>query len=117
MRQNGVPISDPTRGFASALSSGVPASTLKAAIAACRQYQVGASGALSDQQRAQFTHAFLIYAICLRANGIDIPDPSEAGGNGFGQKLLAAQSLPNFPHANTKCRRNLPAQFRGTGGR
>jgi hypothetical protein len=113
MRQHGVPITDPARGVAGALSSGVPASTLQAAVAACRQYAVGASGAISETQRAQFTRAFVKYATCLRANGIDISDPTENGTNGFGQKLLAAEALPNFQQANAKCRRNLPAQFAG----
>lgn len=115
MRQHGVPISDPANGAAAALSSGVPPRTLQAAIAACRQYAVGALGQFTPQQRAGFAQAFLKYAICLRAHGIDIPDPGESGGAGFGQKLLAAESLPNFRAANAKCRRTLPAQFRGAG--
>jgi hypothetical protein len=116
MRQHGVPISDPARGIAAALSSGVPGSTLQSAVNACRQYGVGALGAFSPQQRAQFTRAFVKYAVCMRAHGIQIPDPSETGGNSFGQQLLAAKSLPNFPQANAKCRRVLPTQFGGASG-
>jgi hypothetical protein len=115
MRQHGVPLSDPAHAVASALNSGVSAGTIQAAVSACRQYQAGASGAVSDTQRAQYTQAFVKYATCMRANGIDLPDPAESGGNGFGQKLLAASSLPNFPQANAKCRSNLPVQFAGGG--
>jgi hypothetical protein len=115
MRQHGVPISDPARGVAGALSAGVPQSTLQPAITACQQYQVGASGAFSQQDRSQFTQAFVKYATCLRHNGIDIPDPTINGTNGFGQKMLAAEALPNFKAANAKCRQSLPAQFGGGG--
>ena len=110
MRQHGVPIRDPSAGPQQALSSGVPGTILQAAIAACRQYFVGS--AISPQDRSKFTQAFVRYATCLRANGIDVPDPAGTD-NGFGQKLLAAESLPNFQQANSKCRQALPSQFRG----
>ena len=113
MRQHGVPISDPTAGPQQALTSGVPAPTLQAAIAACRQYAVGALSTISASARAAFSQALVKYAICLRANGIDIPDPAINGDKGFGQKLLAAESLPNFKQANATCRRKLPPQFGG----
>jgi hypothetical protein len=113
MRQHGVPISDPTAGPQQALTSGVPSTTLQAAIAACRQYAVGALSAVSPANRAAFTRALVTYATCLRANGIDIPDPTIGADNGFGQKLLAVESLPNFKKANAKCRRTLPPQFGG----
>ena len=113
MRQHGVPIKDPTAGPQQALTSGVPAPTLQAAIAACRQYAVGALSTISASERAVFAQALVKYATCLRANGIDIPDPVISGDNGFGQKLLAASSLPNFKRANATCRRKLPPQFGG----
>jgi hypothetical protein len=116
MRRNGVPIRDPANGMVSALRAGVPPNTLQAAIAACRQYRVGAAAAISPQDRVKFTQAFVKYATCLRAHGIDIPDPTVGGDNGFGQKVLAAEALPTFPAANKACRRTLPAQLGGTGG-
>jgi hypothetical protein len=116
MRSRGVPISDTATTPAAALTAGAPASVLQAAIAACRQYEHGAFSTITPQDRSRFTHAFLEYAICLRAHGVNVPDPSEAGGNGFGQKLLAAETAPNFKAANTTCRRNLPAELAGAGG-
>jgi hypothetical protein len=116
MRSRGVPISDTATTPAAALTAGAPASILQAAIAACRQYEQGAFSTITPQDRSRFTHAFLEYAICLRAHGVNVPDPSEAGGNGFGQKLLAAETAPNFKAANTACRRNLPAELAGARG-
>ena len=115
MRQHGVPISDPSQGPVGALSSGAPPQTLQPAIAACRQYFAGAQAPVSAVDRAAFTQAFVKYATCLRARGIDIPDPTIGGEASFGQKLLAAQSLPGFKTANLKCRAELPGQFRGAG--
>src|SRR5487761_1250236 len=76
MRQHGVPISDPSSGPVGALSSGAPPQTLQPAIAACRQYFSRAQGPVSTPDRAAFTQAFVKYAPCLRAHGIDIPDPA-----------------------------------------
>jgi hypothetical protein len=116
MRARGVPIPDTATTPAAALTAGAPASVLQSAIAACRQYEQGAFSTITPKDRSRFTHAFLEYAICLRAHGINVPDPSLTGDSGFGQKLLAAESLPNFNAANTACRRNLPAELAGTGG-
>lgn len=116
MRAHGVHIKDTATTPAAALSAGAPASILQQAIAACRQYQQGAFSTISPQDRSKYTHAFLLYAICLRAHGVNVPDPSESGGNGFGQKLLAASRAPNFQPANKACRGNLPGVLGGTGG-
>jgi hypothetical protein len=115
MRSRGVPISDTATTPAAALTAGAPASILQAAIAACRQYEQGAFSTITPQDRSRFRHALLEYAICLRGHGVNVPDPS-LGDNGFTQKLLAAETAPNFKAANTGCRRNLPAELAGAGG-
>ena len=114
MRSHGVNIPDTATTPAAALTAGAPASILQGAIAACRQYEQGAFATITPTDRSRFKRALLTYAICLRAHGIDVPDPR--GDNGFAQKLLAAQSLPNFNAANTACRRNLGALLAGAGG-
>jgi hypothetical protein len=114
MRSRGVPITDTATTPAAALTTGVPASILQAAIAACRQYEQGAFSTITPQYRSRFRHALLEYAICLRARGVNVPDPT--GDNGFAHKLLAAASAPNFKAANTACRRTLGALLAGAGG-
>jgi hypothetical protein len=116
MRARGVPIPDTATTPAAALTAGAPASILQAAIAACRQYEQGAFSTITPQSRSRFTHALLRYAICLRAHGVNVPDPSLTSDSHFGQKLLAAGSLPNFNAANTTCRRDLGAALAGAGG-
>jgi hypothetical protein len=63
--------------------------------------------------------ARLNYAKCMRANGVNVPDPSAnggpaggaAGGGGGGGAFRALRSSPNFAHASTACAKYRSAAF------
>jgi hypothetical protein len=119
LRQHGVSVSDQGNGIVGALRSGVPQSTLRSAMSACRQYTKAAFGNFSPGRQTQFQDAFVKYAACLRQNGIDVPDPTFSSGGGpgaFSQALQQAQQSPNFQAVNAKCERNLPSQLQGGSG-
>lgn len=122
MRQHGVNISDQAGGGGGGPPAGIPQSTLQAAGTACRKYAGGAFGNFSPAQRSQFQAAFVKYTACLRAHGVNIPDPTFGAGGaanqggGFRQSLQNAQASPSFKAANSQCSSVLPAQLRNRAG-
>jgi hypothetical protein len=110
MREHGVPISDAEK--VPALQS-APQATLKAALAACQKYAAGSFGqAASPSGQAHLMDQLVKYASCLRENGVNIADPTEAsiaGAASFANSLGKVRQNPNFPQANSKCQKNLPS--------
>ena len=89
MREHGIDFPDPQRAGAGGIKmtmKGRPADTakLQAAQKDCQKYmQVGGGRAPSAAERAKAQDAMLAYAKCMRAHGVDMPDPKfESGGGG-----------------------------------
>jgi hypothetical protein len=129
MRQHGINVPDPSAGGGPAGGGGFfrilrnyPEAQIQAAMKACAQYQRKAFGQdnISPAQREQRRQQLVKFATCMRAHGINIPDPVAGQGGGFGIRQ-AFRSIdlnsPAFKSAMTACRSVAP-QFRrgGPGG-
>jgi hypothetical protein len=67
----------------------------------------GGAASTSTGSSSATYQARLNYAKCLRAHGVNVPDPSAnggpAGGGGGGGGFRALRSSPNFASASTAC--------------
>jgi hypothetical protein len=113
MREHGVNVPDKDIGGSPSAIQGVPQSTLQAALSACGKYQAGsfANGSSPSQQNA-IREAVVKYARCLRANGLNVPEPtgsSIAALAAFRQAVIQLQQNPTFKQANNNCKRELPS--------
>ena len=89
MREHGVDFPDPQRvgqgGIKMTMKGGPGTNTAKvqAAEKDCQKYmQVGGGRAPSAAERAKIQNAMLDYAKCMRAHGVDMPDPKFSGSGG-----------------------------------
>jgi hypothetical protein len=128
MRSHGIDIPDPTAGGGPA--GGVqafkrldayPQAKVQAAQQACGSYQRQAFGNdnQTPAQRAARRQQLVKFAECMRAHGINIPDPTPGQGGGFGirQALRSIDfNSPAFKTATNACRGVAPPFFRGGGG-
>jgi hypothetical protein len=130
MRSHGVPsFPDPTisgnratiqiSGNSSNVSGLDPKSPkFQAAQSAC-QHLLPKGGQISPQQQAQAQDDAVRFAQCMRAHGINIPDPQMSGnGGGIQMKITPGQGVdpnaPQFQAAQSACQHFLP--FNGKGG-
>jgi hypothetical protein len=88
MREHGIDVPDPQRvgnGGIKQTLNGRPGSEakMKAAQDACQKYmKIGGGKAPSAAEQAKAKDAMLAYAKCMRANGVDMPDPKFSSGGG-----------------------------------
>ncbi len=126
MREQGIEIPDPgpggrPQGFRARIRRGTPPAKLRGALEECRKKTGGGPPPLSKEQQTELRDAALKFARCMRANGIDIPDPGSAGEGpgivigGPNQPRLNPRS-PAFRRAEQKCRKHLPRMRREGGG-
>jgi len=105
MRDHGINISDPQGsgngggGFSVKINGGSgvnpDSAQFQQAQNACKQYLPN-GGELSPQQQAQFQQKALQYARCMRAHGVDVPDPQVSSG---GINLQLPNNInPDDPH-------------------
>jgi hypothetical protein len=106
MRANGVdmPDPDPNGGFSN-LQIDRSNPKFMAAMEKCRQYAPFGNGdrTLSPEQQQQM----LEFAKCMRANGVDMPDPDPNGGFNLGGRNIDRND-PKFQKAMEACRSKLP---------
>lgn len=132
MRSNGVDIPDPGQagaggggGFRQALRN-IDRTKLQAAQKACAKFRTQAFGNITPAQRQAFQDAFTKFAACMRAHGVDLPDPGTGGPGGGGAGSPAGGAPPagrpridrNDPKvqaAQKACQSNLPQGGRGGG--
>jgi hypothetical protein len=121
MRQHGIDMPDPKfdSGGGVTMSQGgpgtapVPKAKMDAAQKACEKYQKQVKAPpLSAEEQAEFRKAALANAKCMRAHGIDFPDP-EFGANGEARVRIGKGSgiNPNsakFQAAQKACSKFLP---------
>jgi hypothetical protein len=81
MRQHGINFPDPTGPGPSSVHITNP-QAFDAAQNACRKYLAGREKSISPAQRAQFQDQALKFARCMRAHGVNVPDPQTTGNGG-----------------------------------
>jgi hypothetical protein len=107
MRDNGVDMEDPVPGEPFRLEvrrSKDGNSTFEKAQKACQKLLKGAVGEPSAEDRERMREAGLKFAKCMRAEGIDMPDPEADGGMLFkaGEGGIDPED-PTFQKAQKKC--------------
>lgn len=123
MREAGIDIPDPGSGPVRVrIPRNVSPAKLRATTQACREKTGGGPRELTDEERTEMRDAALKFARCMRANGIDMPDPQVGGGPGGGAGMLlrrgAEADTPAFRKAMEACEDELPLRrrFGGAGG-
>jgi hypothetical protein len=66
----------------------------RTAMQKCRKYQQEAFGAVTPEQRQEFRDAFAKFSACMRQHGVDLPDPTTAGGPGSAPTIRRGQAGP-----------------------
>jgi hypothetical protein len=129
MREHGVDLPDPQRAGNGMVRIGGPDVAIdpddprvRRAEGACRKHmEAGGGPAPSPQQQAELRDAFTRYARCMRAAGVDVPDP-RPGEAGIvvrrGQRGAPDPESPAYRAADARCN-DLLADIEGTleGGR
>jgi hypothetical protein len=129
LRAHGLNVPDPTAGGGPAAGFGqglrsldnYPTAQVNAARQACQQYiaQAFPQANLSPAQRAQRLQQLTKFTQCMRAHGVNIPDPTPtSGGGGFGIGRVFRsidRNSPAFQSAMTACGSLAPQRF-GRGG-
>jgi hypothetical protein len=124
MREHGIDFPDPDPQGRILIQAG-PGSNLnpdspqfKSAAKACQKYQPKPSGNFDRANAQKMQAAALKYAQCMRAHGVNFPDPKfEEGGAKmtFGGPGLNPND-PNFKAAASACSKLLPVPKGGPGG-
>jgi hypothetical protein len=119
MRQHGVNMPDPQfdggRVTMRAGSKGTNPDTMRAADKACAKYRDAVKPPeMSDADKEKFKKAALANARCMRAHGIDFPDPTfdENGGAQIkiGRGTGVDPDSPKFKAAMQACESTLPRE-------
>jgi hypothetical protein len=125
MRDHGIDLPDPQTGsggsglrIARPEGPDMDSDKARAARDACGKYLDDVRQEFTPEQRAEFQDRMLAFAKCMRANGVDMPDPdfSDAPGGGRDRIRLFAganRDDPNFQKADKACREKA---FGGDGG-
>ena len=122
MREHGVEMPDPkpSPGGGPAritfkAGAGDDPGKLEAAQKACQKYMRAAAPDLSPEEEQQMRDAALKFARCMRAHGIDMPDPTFEDGGGVLIKVRGGRgakgdpaSNPRFQEAQRECGRLMP---------
>jgi hypothetical protein len=112
MRQHGVNMPDPKPGAGGRfglqveVKGGAGKQKLDTASQACRKLLPnGGRPNLTPAQQAKFRDAALKFAQCMRAHGVQVPDPGQGGGI---IQMRRSQNSAAFKSAMTACQSNLP---------
>lgn len=113
LRQHGVDVKDPDPGQPVRITNNngsLDMTKLQAAQQACQSYmqQAAPDGGANDPA---VHDAMVKYAECMRANGIDMPDPSAGGG--IQMKGPAGGSDAKMQAAQAACQKYLPGAVSG----
>ncbi len=101
------------------LPKGVTRAQYGEALRKCGTAFTGGTSALAKRRfsRTRFSQALVVFADCLRQNGVPVPQPNTSGkGPIFGARGIDTAS-PKFREARQKCRSTLLAALRATAHR
>ena len=73
-------------------------------IAPCEELLAGVVTTGSNNHATEFEDAMLEYAQCMRANGVDMPDPDFSSGGGIVDLGMIDDEPETFAHADEQCR-------------
>lgn len=109
MRDHGVHMADPQvddKGRMRVQIQGGPEADADAAQKACAdlQQKIGPAN-LTPQERQEAEQRMLEFAQCMRAHGVDVPDPTP----GEGIQIRRPRDDPGFEAAQEACQDKLPA--------
>ncbi|MEO6714985.1 MAG: hypothetical protein ABIM89_16375 [Mycobacteriales bacterium] len=112
LREQGVNVPDTAGHGAFAQLSPADRRKLEAALQGpCREYQSSAFGDSADPQSEEFLDALTKFAVCMRSNGVDVPDPVASDPQGpFAILHELDQSDPKIAKASSACQDKLPQQ-------
>ena len=125
MRGEGIDFPDPQKGTNGLVRVGGPRQNPdnprnRAAADKCGKHlQQGGGAAPDGAQQARFQDAFVKYARCMRAVGVDVPDPKPgAGGMVFraGDPNAPDPESPKYKAADKRCHSNLAAVDKSVQG-
>jgi len=107
--ENGVIIAEPGDGQAMGADGGAPSRRFRVAEEKCRKHLEDVKPPqLSPEQQREFRRQALAHARCMRANGVDFPDPTFSDDGGalvnIGPDSGIDPSSPTFQRAQQKCR-------------
>jgi hypothetical protein len=122
MREAGIDFPDPVAGGSGPgrvqIGEGTPPQKLRDATERCRKRTGGGPRPLTEEQQAEFRDAALKFARCMRAHGVDIPDPTTSGEGAVirmepGSERAADMRSPAFQRAQAFCARHMPRASSG----
>jgi hypothetical protein len=110
MRGHGIDMPDPRPGRGLAIDGDVNPERFEGAQRACQEELGEPPGAeLSDEEQREFREAALKYARCMRARGLDMPDPTFDANGEVHITMTAGTGVdeddPAFTAANAECRK------------
>jgi hypothetical protein len=128
MRQHGINFPDPT-GSGPVSIHITNQQAFDSAQTACERYRAAGEKSISPAQRAQFQDRALQFARCMRAHGVNLPDPQTTGnggaisihkqvgpGGGGGGPSGPDPSSPTFQAAQKACQSLLGGKGAFGGG-
>ena len=83
----------------------------QAALSACRSYLQKAITNLTPANTERYRDAQLLFARCMRAHGIPVPDPGPDGVINPGAAASINKASPQFQQAQQACAHLLPSSF------
>jgi hypothetical protein len=116
MRQHGIPFPDPTPGGGQQAVQIKDPQAFDAANNACARYRAAAEKKMTPAQQAEFQDKALQFSRCMRAHGVNVPDPQTSGNGGAIKVVKRAgsgdtgpdPSSPAFQSAQKACQSLLP---------
>jgi hypothetical protein len=114
LRENGIDVPDPGSGERGAVQITGDPEDLREAEEACASYREKITPPdLSDAQKEELKDAALAHARCMRAQGVDFPDPQFGADGGAMVQIGPGSGIdfddPDFREAQEACRDELPA--------
>jgi hypothetical protein len=107
MREQGVDFPDPQPdedgGLQFRAPEGADPEALRDASEKCEEHLEGIRPELSEEDQAELQDAQLEFARCMRAEGVDVPDPQPGAGPGGGTLFQLDEDDPKVEAALEKC--------------
>lgn len=108
LREQGVDVPDTEGHGAFAQLTPAERQQLESALRGpCREYQSGSFGDASDPQSQEFLDALTSFTVCLRKQGMDVPDPDP--NNPFAVLHSLDQGDPKVAATSSACQDKLAA--------
>jgi hypothetical protein len=109
MRAHGVDVQTPSGGGMTIRARAGDAAKLEAAQKECQKKVPGAIPEPTEEEKQRFYDAALKFARCMRAHGVNVPDPQPGGRGGIRiAGPLGRGDKPRFRNAEKACQSLMP---------